>query len=435
MADHYKLCSILKPAILLCCGFLFLSACTGTGIQPSAGSNTGTSHSSALPEISICQVPDPAQPSSAFHREQSIYRAHSGYWVRYSCKVPCSDWRQCTVPAHADDGAPLLEQGRRAGSAKLALALVVDGMAGHIAFTPDGDRTVFIHTGAGGTRYYIKPALGIEQRSNARTVMMRWEKGYTSPIVQPPFTRPITWGWYSRTSESATNIKALNRRVASVMQWVHDELSGDYRYGTLGCSMGTNATFGPVLWHGLDPVVDYQTMVGGPNMWDLNAQCGRRVYSEGYCDVDGITPCSSDAQCAAIATGAKCAIPGEYTTIDRLFAQLPDHIHKTDACDIRANLRDPVVYPPFDESSMGFAEGTDWQIDHPVDFLVNVGKVQGSNRSILGGDSYWALGHFPMVYNRIKPDRNKSWRSIPDSHHCDAMYDQAIDVLIDGMGL
>jgi hypothetical protein len=53
------------------------------------------------------------------------------------------------------------------------------------------------------------------------------------------------------------------------MEWSHENLAGPAMFGTLGCSMGTNATFGPVLWHGMDPIVDYQLFVGGPNMWDL----------------------------------------------------------------------------------------------------------------------------------------------------------------------
>ena len=94
---------------------------------------------------------------------------------------------------------------------------------GHLALSSDGNKTVFIHTGAGGTRYYIKPAEDLEKISSARTIMIRWEKGYTSPIVQAPFTSPVTWGWYSRTSEHPTNIKELNARVASIINWSHEK--------------------------------------------------------------------------------------------------------------------------------------------------------------------------------------------------------------------
>jgi hypothetical protein len=84
---------------------------------------------------------------------------------------------------------------------------------------------------------------------------------------------------------------------------------------------------------------------------------------------------------------------------------------------------------------MGFADGADWTIDHRMDFLVNLDARQGSTREELGGDEYWALGHFPYVFNRIQPEENKRWHSIPDSHHCAAMYREALDVLKQGMSL
>ena len=388
----------------------------------------------ALPPIEVCQTPDPEVPSSAFEMFQSESSGASGYWVRYECKRRCEDWRQCLVPAYAEDNGDLVPNGRQPSSSKQALAFVVDGMAGHVAISNDGDKTVFIHTGAGGTRYYIKPAETLEQTTTAKTVMVRWEKGYTSPIVQAPFTQPITWGWYSRTSAQPTTIKVLNKRVASLMAWTHENLSNDRMFGTLGCSMGTNATFGPVLWHGLDPIVDYQAFVGGPNMWDLNAQCGRRQYEKGFCDMDATTPCEQDSDCRSVDEAAQCAIPDRYTTIDLLFNQLPNHIHVTEACDIRASGPSTEHYPPFDESSMGFADGADWTIDHRMDFLVNLDARQGSTREELGGDEYWALGHFPYVFNKIQPAENKHWRSIPDSHHCEAMYSEALDAVKAGMG-
>lgn len=389
-----------------------------------------------LPPVSFCSVPDPQKPSSAFHFYKSESEGKSGYWVRYECKKACDDWRQCLVPAHARDDGELLFNARHPQQAKQALAFVVDGMAGHLAVSSDGEKTVFIHTGAGGTRYYAKPAATLEQNSSAHTVMIRWEKGYTSPIVQPPFTQPISWGWFSRTSEQATDIKELNKRVASIMAWTHEHLSNGAMFGTLGCSMGTNATFGPVLWHGLDPIIDYQLFVGGPNMWDLNAQCNRRQYRWGFCDIDGETACSNDSDCIKLGEQANCAVPHEYTTIDLLFEQLPNHIHVTDACDIRASDENSPPYADFNKSSMGFAAGADWSVEHPLDFLVNLGAKQGATRQLgLGGDEYWALGHFPPVYNKIKPDSNKQWQAIPDSHHCDAMFEESLELIKERMGL
>jgi hypothetical protein len=191
-----------------------------------------------------------------------------------------------------------------------------------------------------------------------------------------------------------------------------------------------------VLWHGLDPIIDYQLFVGGPNMWDLNAQCNSRQYEKGYCDYDGATSCRKDSDCLSLGQGSQCVMPSNYTTIDKLFEQLPNHIHVTEACDIRASDESTPAYPPFDESSMGFTGGADWEIDHKMDFLVNLGAPQGANFAEgLGGDEYWGLGHFPYIYNKIKPDTNKTWTAYPDTHHCGAMFDTSLEVIKERMGL
>ena len=119
--------------------------------------------SPGLPQITFCQIPDPQVPSSAFEIFQSGSSGASGYWVRYECKHPCQDWRQCLVPAYTEDHGDLIPDGREPDSAKQAMAFVVDGLGGHIAVSNDGDKTVFIHTGAGGTRYYLRPADGLEK--------------------------------------------------------------------------------------------------------------------------------------------------------------------------------------------------------------------------------------------------------------------------------
>jgi len=414
---------------------LLISACVDNYSHKESNNSLKTD-SHVLPEVKLCVTPNPEVPSSAFEFYKSKALDKSGYWVSYQCKQECSGWQQCLVPAYSDDNGNLLTNGRKPEAAKQGLAFVVDGMAGHLAISDGKDKTVFIHTGAGGTRYYSKPAADLERMSSAHTVMIRWEKGYTSPIVQAPFTKPITWGWYSRTSADPTNIKELNKRVASIIEWSHDNLSDEAMFGTLGCSMGTNATFGPVLWHGLDAKIDYQLFVGGPNMWDLNAQCGRRSYDKGYCDFDGSTACSDNSECLSLNKASQCIMPGKYTTIDELFNQLPNHIHATDACDIRASKKSTLPYPAFDQSSMAFASGADWEIDHQMDFLVNLGAKQGANFADgLGGDEYWALGHFPYIYNKIKPDENKTWKAIPNTHHCGAMFNESLDLVKERMGL
>ena len=64
--------------------------------------------------------------------------------------------------------------GRDPEQPKQAVAYVVDGMGGHLAFSADGDKTVIVHSGAGGTRYYFDVMHELEQQTTARTVMVRW---------------------------------------------------------------------------------------------------------------------------------------------------------------------------------------------------------------------------------------------------------------------
>ena len=94
--------------------------------------------------------------------------------------------------------------------------------------------------------------------------------------------------------------------------------------------MGSNATFLPRLWHGLDPIIDYQLFVGGPNNRDINAHCSRRHYTQRHCDFDGTSICSTDNESAVLASGSRCRGPGgdEYFSLGEFtntFARLkPD---------------------------------------------------------------------------------------------------------------
>ena len=384
-------------------------------------------------QVEICRTPDPALPSSAFNLTKSAPGENGDYHVNYGCKLACTDWRECLVPAYKDDGMELLAQGRNPDEPKLALAYVVDDMAGHLALTPDGGKTVLLHSGAGGTDYrYAEPALDLERRLSVRTVMVRWEKGFTAPDFAPPFRGRINWGWYSRTGDEATNVYELNKRVAAVIAWVHENVAGDGAFATAGCSMGSNATFLARLWHGLDPIIDYQLLVGGPNNWDFNAHCSRRQYTRGHCDADGTSVCSTDNDCAALAPGSKCRVPGSYAHFGVTYEIFANHVHKTDACDysLEGGLE---PYPPFDDSSMAFRPGADWEPDHRIDLIANINRKMDDPRG--GGDEYYSLGEFTYAFTRLKPDENKQWHVLPDTGHCEAWSSgYAIDLLVKRLG-
>ena len=356
-------------------------------------------------ELQICATPDPRQPSSAFDIARSAADADGDYWVAYRCNVPCADWQDCQVPLAGD-------------TAKQAVAFVVDGMGGHLAFSTrqEGDKTVLLHTGVGGTYYMNSLARQIEDASSAKVVMVRWERGFSG------------WGWFTRTSAPATRVPNATRRIASVIAWTHENLAGSADFGTVGCSMGTQATLGAVYYHDVDAVVDYQLMVGGPGLWDINSGCARRTYPTGYCDVDATRACGSDADCAVLSPRSRCSKPGPIP-LARLYEQVVNHVHATQACDVATADGAATTIPAFDESSFAFVEG-DWDFDHPIDFQMDLWGRDGDHR--------WAMADAMRVFNSIGSAAGypKRWYTTPDSNHCAAIGNgRALELLTAGMGL
>ena len=345
--------------------------------------------------LQFCNIPNPQRPSSAFDMSRSAADANGDYWVRYRCKEACSDWTRCQAAAYTGGGSALT------GAPKQALAFVVDGMAGHLAYTTQrgGAQTVLLHTGTGGTNYMRRLAGQIEGTSNAKVVMVRWESGYAG------------WGWFTRTSAPAARVPNLTRRVASAIAWIHENLAGPAGFGTVGCSMGTQATLGAVYWHGVDEVVDYQLMVGGPGLWDINAGCGRRTYATGFCDLDATRACTSHTDCGSLSPRSRCKTPGTIP-LTWLYEQVVNHVHATQACDIRQPA--PSTIAAFDESSFEFTAG-DWDFDHPIDFQMDVWGPDGDER--------WAMGHAMRVFDSIESAAGhaKRWHATQDSGHCAAI--------------
>ena len=365
-------------------------------------------------ELRICAAQDPRQPASAFDIARSEPDANGDYTVAYSCRAACDDWRRCQAPAHTASGQPLTE-----GSLpRQAVAFVVDGMGGHLAFSTRqrGDKTVLLHTGLGGAYYMTPLAAQIEDATSAKTVMVRWERGFAN------------WGWFTRTSPPATRVPNVTRRVASVIAWAHENLAGAGDFGTMGCSMGTQATLGAVYYHDVDAVVDYQLMVGGPALWDINSGCGRRTYATGHCDLDARRACRNDADCARLSPRSRCVKPGPIPP-RRLYEQVVNHVHATEACDVAAVDDATRSYAPFDESGFAFVDG-DWDFDHPIDFQADLWGPDGDHR--------WGLGDAMRVFNSIASAAGhaKGWRTTEDSNHCAAIGNgRALELLVAGMGL
>ena len=364
--------------------------------------------------LQICTVPNPQDPLSAFNISRSATDADGDYWIAYSCREACTDWRQCQVPAYTRGGRALME----GDAPKQAVAFVVDGMGGHLAFTTrqGGSKTVLLHTGIGGTRYMESLSGQIEDAADAKVVMVRWESGFSG------------WGWFTRTSAPAARVPHQTRRVASMIAWVHENLAGAADFGTAGCSMGTQATLGAVYWHDVDPVVDYQLMVGGPPLWDINSGCGRRIHPSGYCDLDARQACSNDAHCAHLSARSRCTTPGPIPPTG-LYEQVVNHVHATRACDISEADASTGIHAPFDESGFAFTVG-DWDFDHPIDFQMD---IWGSD-----GDRRWGMGDAMQVFNRITSaaGHEKRWNTTPDTGHCAAIGNgRALQLVMSGMNL
>ena len=424
------------PALLAGATALLTAGCSDTADEkaadapPPAAAAEAEAESALSPAaelaglVEVCRVPNPEVPSSAFEVEQSDpvqtdedYWLQD-YWLRYRCKEVCADWRQCQVPARAQDNGEVIHHGRQPELPKQSVAFVVDGMGGHLAYTTDGgDQTIFTHSGAGGVGYDPSVAL-LEQRGSMNTVTMSWAMGYA-----PPAQIQIPWGWYTRNSAAAERIPRLNRRVAAAIAWSHENLAGPSTFATRACSMGAAATFGAVLWHGLDDIIDYQALGGGPPIYDINAGCGKRTYEQGYCDQDANVSCKADEDCKQVAADSACRVPEAITTA-WIFESVVNHVHATTACRIG---EEGEPYPPFDESSMMAADDGDWDIDHPVDMVADIGGEYDPNR-LGGGDEHWALGHFMTIFNKMnmQPGSDKQWHAFPNSSHCESFGSEAV---------
>ncbi len=411
-------------AILLTAGALAscTSASSESDRQPAPSRAASSPSEASLPALTICAMPDPKNPASAFEIERGAAQDLASRWVDHACKQPCERWQDCAAEAFNRRGE-VIPSGRDEAP-KRQLALVVDGMGGHLAFTPDGDKTVLFQHGGGGAMFPQHPANMLEQATSARTVMLRWAPGARGLFF------PL--GWFTRNSPEPTDVRRQSRRIAAVLQWVHDHLSDGQAFGTVADSMGSVATFGAVLWHGLDPIIDYQLLIGGPPMWDVNAGCGLVRYQQGYCGLDGATPCRQDQDCQSVQKG-ECRKPEPLPTNSPIWEGIINYLYVSDACHPLPEGAADAPHPPFDSS--GFrTSGVDWEVDHPVDFMIDLGGAPTARTR--GGDEYWAIGQFTFVYNRIDEATPTSWQVSKGTHHSQSMHsDAAVAAIKKGLGL
>ncbi|MBI4170908.1 MAG: hypothetical protein HY514_04385 [Candidatus Aenigmarchaeota archaeon] len=333
--------------------------------------------------------------------EGPFWNAQKGdEWIRYSCREECADWKECTYLSDETD----------ARSRKLQmLAFVSDEMAGEIRFNqPSNDyrAALLMHQGAGGTFFMETASPAITalrhefEKEDVLVIDTRW-RGETAMSL-------LTGWWTRRSPDEASTLYEKAKRPAQLIKWIHDNIVPQQaKFGTIGCSGGSMATFSSVYWHGLDPIVDYQLLGGGPPMaWDVGAECtGAAGEGQplGVCEENPAKDCSSDQDCAS-----RCATPQKAEAFSNsLTSLLPDYIH-----NINLTCSRKLKHPAFDRSSYRFTGG-DWEQDSPTDFLVDIGKPDGS---VSGTDTEASITYMAgMTYRNIRGE--KYWL-LHNGKHC-----------------
>jgi hypothetical protein len=257
------------------------------------------------------------------------------------------------------DGQIREQTDARSGARKRGVLLVVDGAAAQLAYTTEGTRGVLSHTGTSGTSPADDISRELELASEAvRTFWVRWAHGKEVDMVDGQGqTRGQAMGWWTRRGPEAASLVEVTRRPGAVMAFV-SEAFGLEAFGTTGCSMGTVATFSPVLWHGLADRVDYQLLVGGPAVWDVDVGCRLATYEgSGWCADDGAS-CDAAGDCG----DAACLRPeGMGDPIQPLYNTYFNHLHVSTNCGA-----DGALPGTFESSSMARAVGARWSSKRPL---------------------------------------------------------------------
>ncbi|HUJ57250.1 MAG TPA: hypothetical protein VLX92_02105 [Kofleriaceae bacterium] len=364
---------------------------------------------SALPALQFCTVADPTNLAGAFASTTD------GQYVHYTCVTPCADYTQCQFGLVDASGQPIVSA--RGKLPIQALAFVVDGLAGHFAFTSDGNDVVITHAGAGGVATVNTFDRYLQQGSDLKTVTLGWEPGTTA--IQGGNGGG---GWFTRPDASPTTVRALTARPAAAIQWVKDHFAAGQKLGTVGSSMGTAATFGAHVWQGLDAILDYQMLIGGPGFWDVNLGCGRVHQAAGFCDVDA-APCTGNAMssfgnddpvCPGSDTTNNCRVatvmaPQTGSPTGSAYDDIINYVGMTTSCSPQTtDARDASL----DASSLAMTVPS-WTFHGTIDFVTNEGGTQPPD-----ADQGMGEGHMLQIYNAIQSA--KSWTDNQGAHHGDS---------------
>jgi len=393
----------LLPLLLAACSSP--SSQTPSGMDPTATDTPDAPATVGDPVLQLCVVADASNLDTTFTRQAGAD------WVSYACVTPCNDWTQCHVDAYTDSGMPAISQ--RDNSREQLLAFVVDGMAGHFVYTTDGGDVVVTHAGVGGTTL-LNGAFdhALQMHSTIKTVSLGWMPGTDQAFGG------AAGGWFTRKDGNPSSVRAQAARPAAALQWVKDHFAQGKKLGTVGESMGTVATLGAHVWHGLEPILDYQMLIGGPGLWDINAGCGRIHISAGHCDADA-SPCTGnpnssygddDPACGSGGTN-ECRVPTIMAPLaggQSNFDLLINYVGATTACaPTPTDDRDATL----DDSSLFTL--TDWSFHGRIDIVTDEGGTQPPN-----ADQGMGEGHMLYLYNALTGP--KSWTDHDGYHHGDS---------------
>lgn len=260
-------------------------------------------------------------------------------FVAYACTEPCRGIDECSVPSGGFS----------------EVYFVVDQMGGAMRWQLGTD-LVFMHNGGTGTSY-PQGALVDEVLVRGHGVAMaRWETGSS--------VNGREMGWVTRPDADATDFVRLTARVASLIAWVDDNLVTG-RLGTAACSAGAYVTFAAQAWHGIGERLSYQLFVGGPPFASLARACGTDGGAAGRCSVDPTMECDTNPDCGA----GICS--GYLNTPEAPLVEMVDSAHLSGS-----DCEQAIANAAWDASDL-LGPGSDFELSHPVDFVMNMGPGPG----------------------------------------------------------
>lgn len=305
--------------------------------------------------------------------------------VVYECRsvCPAQDGSECTYAT-----IDVL------GNALQTMAFVVDSMGGQMRWNtpPEIVAGVLQHYGGTGTAY-TSDIYG----ADIRALWVEFEnEGYR--LVEPKWETGIA-GWFSRKNGDPTSLPALLVRPAAVIQWARAYLiPSSVKFATIGCSGGSIATFGPVYWLGLAPIVDYQYLSGAlPGVYDIPAACAKTQSTYGICENDPTRSCRDDRACG---DDYRCAFPQPIGSLGSTSGNplgesvkaLIDYVGVTGGKCV-AGQSDPSFY----RSSFKYVPGN-LSYEYPIDLDIGI-----------GGHPYWWTDPDPVEnqqYPNLMTDTN-----------------------------